>query len=183
MHLLTGFLLSLFLQPGAGKAAPFPRYTGPIRTRHFIEGRIRFQIDALKGDPVRARGLAADLARIDGVESCAGNAVTGSLVIRYRPGAVEPGMIFAALARLLGCEGEIDAAPRSMTGRELRAVGESVDRYVYDRSRGLLDGRTALALAVAAAGIAQLRREGMKNMPPGLMMVLWAYQSLAGREG
>jgi len=130
----------------------------------------------------------ADLAReklptLDGVQSVEVNAATGSVLVCYRVGQVEPELLFAALVRLLGLEEELDQTPRPGIVKELRSFVDSLNRVVHDRTGGLLDFTSALMIVLAAVGITKLLRDGKAAVPGGFTLLWWGIHQLLGHGG
>jgi hypothetical protein len=62
--------------------------------------------------------------------------------------------------------------------RELKLLGRSLDRTVYERSGGLVNGWTLLLFGLAALGIRQAMNDQARLWPAGLTMVWWAVNGL-----
>lgn len=54
-----------------------------VRIVHFIPGRVRLKVAAIKGKPQLAERMGADFGRIPGVLGIEYNTLTGSVLIRY----------------------------------------------------------------------------------------------------
>jgi hypothetical protein len=182
MHIITGLLLaSIFNKKNTAKL-PFQRYTGPIVTKHFIDGRIRFLINKLKNNQSLIDNLTKDICKIDGVDECTANYISGSLTIVYQPEKITPDLLFSVLIRLLQLEDEIEKIPRSKIENEIRTVGSSLNRAIYDKSNGLIDLKTAIPIALGVIGAQKIYREGWSTLPSGLILLWWAYQSFSSEN-
>jgi len=184
MHIVTGLILAKLLGPKRkGPASLVTRFrTGPVRTVHWMPGRVRFRAEVLSDDGALRDVVAEKLGAIDGVSDIAVSGATGSVLIAYREETVKPELLFAALVRLLGFDAELDRTPRPALTREIGAVMESLNRAVYEQTGGLLDFRSATMIVLAAIGIRQLATEGARGFPPGFTLLWWAANSLLGRR-
>ncbi len=180
MHIITGLLLASLFGKKDKSNSLFIRYTGPIITKHHIDGRIRFEIQKLKNNQLLINELITELRKINGITSCSANAVSGSLVLHYEKEQISPDFLFSILVRLLRVEHEIEETPISIVEKEIRSLGGSLNKAVYDRSRGIIDFKTALPLALGIAGIQKIYQEGLNNsFPSGFILLWWVYQSFS----
>jgi hypothetical protein len=183
MHIVTGMLIAGLLgNRKRPRLLPMLR-TGPVRTAHWIPGRVRFQVPSLRGNAEGARLLAEKLPTLQGVHSVELNRTTGSVLIRYRPDDVAPELIFAAIVRLLDLESELAHTPQPALVRELREFVGSLNRTVYDRTSGLLDFSSAALILLAAAGVKACLTEGARAFPAGFTLVWWGLSQLLGHRG
>lgn len=183
MHIVTGMLIAGLL--GKHKKAsllPLLRH-GPVRAEHLLPGRVRFSVPTLKEDSSRACFLQDKLVTLDGVQSVEVRPVTGSVLICFREPLVQPELLFAAIVRLMGFEGEIKRTPRPKVVRELRSVVDSLNQVIYDKTGGLLNFTSALLILLAAVGAKKMMAEGVKAMPAGFTLLWWgSHHLLIGGE-
>lgn len=186
MHIITGLALAGIAKLYAAKnaqEAPLPRFqSGPLRVRHAIEGRLRLQAPALRGARLEQVEWPHTLEQLPGIETVRVNAVTGSILIRYRGDAIEPMMIFEAVARMLGVEEELHHPPPPRLLRELRDVGDGLNRAVYDGTSGALDLWTLLVVGLAAMGIKKVVENGWDAFPAGFTLLWWALHVVSHSE-
>lgn len=183
MHIITGMLIAGLL--GRKKRAsvlPMLR-TGPVQTDHLLPGRVRFRVPSLVGAAERAESLAERLRTLEGVRQAQADPATGSVLIEYREAVVEPELLFAATVRLLGLEKELERTPCPALVRELKAVFDSLNRVVYDRTSGTLDFSSAALLLLAALGVRKMTQEGAKSLPAGFTLVWWGLHQLLAHGG
>ena len=176
MHMVTGFLLTALLG-GKRRASRsrLPSFPGILETAHVLPGRLRLRVPSLVGAATLATGVRKRLRRLDGISSVEVSSVTGSLLITFDPQCFEPEILLAATIRLLGLEEQLEQAPRSRVGYELREMGAAVNHAVHQRTGGLIDLWTGLPLVMAVVGIRNiLARNGQLGLP----LLWWAYVSL-----
>ncbi|HJZ87512.1 MAG TPA: cation transporter [Polyangia bacterium] len=70
---------------------------GQVRVVHSISGRVRVHSSSVYGSPDEANRIQRSLERLNGVESVETNALTGSVLVRYRPQEVTETRIVRAL--------------------------------------------------------------------------------------
>lgn len=75
-----------------------------VHIAHFLPGRVRLKVAALKGDAALAGRLAEAFGTVPGVNAIECNTVTGSALIRYDPRRIVEADAAAALARVLRSE-------------------------------------------------------------------------------
>ena len=186
MHLVTGVLIAAL----AGRAKQnrvlqgLPMFrTGPIQVAHALPGRIRFVIpDLRKGGETMIQGLD-QLGRLRGIDSVAHSTVSGSVVVRFNQELIPPPMLFSAVARLLGLEHELDKPLTPVVIKELREIGGSVNRMIYDESFGMLDLRTIAVGGLLIAGGRKLLLEKWATVPTGLTLLWWAFHLINRGRG
>ena len=186
MHLVTGVLIAAL----AGRAKQnrvlqgLPMFrTGPIQIAHALPGRIRFVIpDLRKGGETMKQGLD-QLGTLRGIDSVAHSTVSGSVVVRFNQELIPPPMLFSAVARLLGLEHELDKPLTPVVIKELREIGGSVNRMIYDETFGMLDLRTIAVGGLLFAGGRKLLLEKWATVPTGLTLLWWAFHLINRGRG
>ncbi len=179
MHLLIGFLASALMasKKRGGGRSPLLELSYPIRTRHLLPGRVRFEIPKLVGRPGAVEKVEA-LAKLEGVTEVTVTPRIGTVLIRYDDAALQPELLVAALVRLLDLERDMESSPQSAAAREIRATGTALDRAVFDRTSGLLDLKTALPLALAGIGIYRIVTRQGPLLPTGATLLWWAFSTV-----
>ncbi len=182
MHILTGFLIAGLLGKTKSRRRtlmPMLR-TGPVRTAHFVPGRVRLRVPSLAENSAGAAMVREKLPTIEGVQSVKLNPATGSVLIVYRKDEVRPELLFAAVARLMNLDAELKRIPQPVVTRELKEIPGSVNRTVYERTGGLVDLWSASLIILAAIGVQRLLTQGTRAFPAGLTLVWWGLASLLG---
>ncbi|MBD3177739.1 MAG: hypothetical protein GF320_21405 [Armatimonadia bacterium] len=183
MHLITGLIVaSLLKRRGEDKRPAVLRLTHPVRTRHLLPGRVRFEVPSLAGDDAGSRRLAQSLSGIDGVECAQASPITGSVLVEHDDDQVSAELLWAAVVRLLGLDDEVGRPPECRLRQEIRAMGRSLNAVVYDQTGGVVDLWTAVPIAIGLYGAYQIARAGQVQTPPGFTMMWWTYLALLGRE-
>lgn len=178
MHLLTGVIIAAL----AGRARQnkvlqgLPKFqTGPIQVAHALPGRIRFIIPALRDRHEEMKDGIDQLAELSGIDSVTHSSVTGSLVVRFDYERIPPPLLFSAVSRLLGLDHELDKPLTPGVIRELKELGGSLNRMVYDETHGLLDLKTIAVGGLLVMGGRKLFLEKWGTFPTGLTLLWWAF--------
>lgn len=151
---------------------------GPIKTESNLPGRVRFRCAILAAAPDTGTFLSDSLGKLPGVSSVEVNGISGSALIHFDPDKLSPEILFTAMLKLLHLEDEFLRTPQPFLAREIRNVGNSLNRAVYDLSGGVTDLWTSLFLILAAVGFAKLKSDPARALPGGITLLWWAYISL-----
>ena len=179
MHLVTGFILAnLFGRKKKPGRSPLLSLQYPIRTQHLLPGRVRFQSNVLKGDEKGREFLSEQLVKVKGVTKLDVNTISGSVLIHFSEDEIQPELLYTVLIRLLGLEKELEKAPKSIVFKEIRTIGDSLNRAVYERTGGIIDLWTAIPIVMALVGARAMMTRRAFPFPTGFNMLWWAYQSL-----
>jgi len=153
-------------------------YHGPIKTESNLPGRVRFRCAVLAGASDTGAFLAESLNKLPGVSSVEVNGVSGSALIHYDPERLSPEILFTAMLKLLHLEDEFLRTPQPFLAKEIRNVGSSLNRAVYDLTCGLTDLWTSLFILLAVLGFSKLKTDPTRALPGGITLLWWAYISL-----
>jgi len=179
MHLITGFLLaSLFGKKKEAGRSPLLSLRYPIRTRHILPGRVRFETDVLVNDAKAQQFLMEQMSKVKGVSKVQISTITGSVLVQFEDNEIQPELLYTVLIRLLGLEKELERTPQSLVLKEIRLVGDSLNRAVLERTGGIIDLWTAIPILVGLVGIRKIMAQRALAFPAGFTLVWWAYHSL-----
>lgn len=187
MHIITGLLLAslagLKKKEKTEEKIKIPRFsTGPIQTAHLLPGRLRFRVPSLASDEMSRRIVTERFSKLQGVDSIEVRPVSGSVLIQYQKDEVAPEMLFAALVRLLDLEEELDKAPKPLITRELKAMGESLNRGIYEKTGGVIDLWTGLLILLAGYGVRKMIKDPARAFPAGFTLVWWGLNAVKRQE-
>jgi hypothetical protein len=133
------------------------RLVEPLRLVHHHPGRLRVRADALRDEPAAATPLRDALGAVGAVLRVEHKPQTGSLLVEYEVGEIEPDGLLALLVATGGFAGVVDEADLHGGRADLAQLVLGAMGRVNDLSRELTRGRTDLgglvpaALVVAAA--------------------------------
>jgi hypothetical protein len=135
--------------------------TASLAVVHDIPGRLRLRLP--RGTTTAE--LTAVVGRQPGVLDCRWAARTRSLLIRYQPGVTSPGTLVEAVAAHSGAAVAprrepvaLDPAPRPPLARAIGVGLAELDRGVARATRGALDLRLLVPLALAGWALRELLR-------------------------
>ena len=179
MHLITGFLMaSLFGRKKEPGRSPLLSLRHPIRTRHILPGRIRFEADVLKNDAKAEQFLVEQMSRVKGVSKVQISTITGSVLVQFEEKEIQPELLYTVLIRLLGLEKELERTPQPVVLKEIRLMGDSLNRAVLERTGGIIDLWTAIPIVLGLVGIRKIMAQRALAFPAGFTLLWWAYHSL-----
>lgn len=179
MHIITGMLVSLLFSRGKKPDThPLLDLRWPIKTRHVLPGRIRFQIPLLAGQEKTVSDLTQQLKKIDGIHKVHCNAVTGSVLLYFDDTRLQPELLFTVLIRLLGLEKELERTPEAGVKKEISRFSRALNQAIYTKTDGLFDLKTITPLSLGLLGIYRLFSERPLSMPSAVALIWWAYSSL-----
>jgi len=186
MHIVTGILIAAL----AGRVKQnkvlqgLPMYqTGPIQIAHALPGRIRFVIPDLREKHEAMDNGIEQLRSLRGIDTVTSSPVSGSLVVEFNHELVPPPLLFSAISRLLGLQHELDKPLTPNLVKEIRQLGGSLNRMVYDETRGLLDLRTIAIGGLLILGGRKLFLEKWATVPTGLTLLWWAFNLINRDKG
>ena len=162
------------------------RIAEPLRLVHHHPGRLRVRADVLRGEDSAA---AADLRRVlqsmPGVRLVEHNAFTGSVLIEYEPGQVEPDAILGKAAQAAGLDGVVDEAqlprdpekPAEVIGVAARVANEVVRAFAGDRA----DLKLLVPAALAGAAVVSFFKRPV--LPRWDNLLWWSYSTFRDLNG
>ena len=176
MHMLVGLLLTRFLKRAHETGGFLPRIPGKFEVIHTMPGRIRFRIPMLEGqDNEVIDAVRKELIRLPEINRVDVNPVSGSLVSEYNIEKINASIICGILLKLLGLEDALNTQPQSLTQKELKLIGSSLNRQIYNSTAGIIDLTSALATTIFVLGLYKIIVQQDRNMPSGFSLLWWAY--------
>jgi copper chaperone CopZ len=181
VHIITGAIIAALL--GNKSKTKVPRSAilnlqGPIYTSHLLPGRVRFHIPILKNNDHQIAKIKENLEKIKGIQSVEANRSTGSILLYFDEAQIKADLLAAALIRLLGLEKELEKTPQPVIPREIRQVGTSLNRAVYDKTGGFIDLWSAIPLLLIVLGGRKLLADRALSTPTAMTLLWWGYNSL-----
>ena len=183
MHILTGMLLSLLL--GKKKLIPQKQtmsFHGIIEMKHLLPGRLRVHVPKLVGNTELKNTLLEQVSSLKDIHSIEINTITGSILITHDPEKIEAPLLFALLIRLLGLEDDVRKMPVAGVTKGIQGGLETVNRGIYEYSRGILDLHSLLPVLLVGFGLYRMIRSPQNRFPAGFTFLWWAL-ALLNRGG
>jgi hypothetical protein len=158
---------------------------------HESPGRTRLRL-SWRPAPDQADALAEALVTLRGMEEVEVRRWTGSILCRYRPGALgrdeilDPVRRFTDVERILKRE---EAAPRppaiprqSTVAHLVRGIARELDQDVLRATDGRLDLGMLVSLAFAGAGALEVATTGRLPVPPWFNLAWWSLRTFVTFE-
>jgi hypothetical protein len=151
-----------------------PSPPAALRLIHHHPGRLRVRAHALEGPAPSISGSRLEALGVDGVEH---QARTGSVLVTYTPGGVEPDEIIDAIADAANLE-RPQPQPRDPARPALFAIEATreLNRAVEELTGRRTDLRSLVPAAMlGAAAYSWMKRPGPK-LPSWENLAYWSYQ-------
>lgn len=154
---------------------------GGIQVKHALPGRIRLQVERLKGAPGLASQLAERLSQVPGIKEAVANPLTGSLLVLYDPEALKapasllplsetltelfPDLDLEQLPRLLDSPRVVHHGPGSSLTAEIVNFFSALNARVAAATGGLADLKALVPLALIFLGLRALAASDKVTRP------------------
>lgn len=186
MHIITGFIIAMLakkVKKNKGVKGVPKLKTGPVRIAHAVPGRLRFMVPDLRGCRPSDLKTLERITRLPGVTKVTANSISGSIVVYYSHGTIEPAMVLMGLAKILGVEDKILQTPDPYLLSWLKNAGASLNRAVYEEAHGWIDLRSFLVLSLLLFGGLKVWRDRRAAFPAGITMLWWALNTIRSGKG
>jgi hypothetical protein len=180
VHLITGAIIAALLGNKSSdkeSRSPILSIRGPINTTHLLPGRVRFHIPSLKNNDIQAAMLQEQLPKIKGITALQVTKQSGSVLVHFEEAKIRAELLAAALIRLLGLEKELEKTPQPSIPREIREMGNSLNRAVYEKTGGLMDLWTAIPLLLIVVAGRKIITDKTLTAPAAATLLWWGYNS------
>lgn len=154
-----------------------PDFRGVLEVKHAIPGRIRLNSPFIKDNEELKEVFLNEIKKINLIKNVEVNILTGSLIVNYEVDKIEPQLLLAVIAKLLGLEEEISKEPVPILKNEMKNMKDSINMAIYNKSNGTLDASSLLVLILLlASGYKLYTGTGSKVGPTTCLM--WALSYL-----
>lgn len=154
-----------------------PDFYGILEVQHYIKGRIRLKVNSLIQDDEKAKELLGKLASLNGIEDISVNTLIGSVLIKFSEEVVDPITLIGAVLSILGLEEEVFDKKNGKLFSGMREVIESIDFAIYNKTKGILDLKSTIALLFIINGIRKIRQNPI--MPNGVNLLWWGFNIIS----
>lgn len=154
-----------------------PDFYGILEVQHYIKGRMRLKINSLVQDDEKAKELVGKLASLNGIEDISVNTLIGSVLIKFLEEVVDPITLIGAILSILGLEEEVFDKKNGKLFSGMREVIESIDFAIYNKTKGILDLKSTIALLFIINGIRKIRQNPI--MPNGVNLLWWGFNIIS----
>lgn len=154
-----------------------PDFYGILEVQHYIKGRIRLKVNSLIQDDEKAKELVGKLVSLNGIEDISVNTLIGSVLIKFSEEVVDPITLIGAVLSILGLEEEVFDKKNGKLFSGMREVIESIDFAIYNKTKGILDLKSTIALLFIINGIRKIRQNPI--MPNGVNLLWWGFNIIS----
>lgn len=154
-----------------------PDFYGILEVQHYIKGRIRLKVNSLIQDDEKAKELVGKLASLNGIEDISVNTLIGSVLVKFSEEVVDPITLIGAVLSILGLEEEVFDKKNGKLFSGMREVIESIDFAIYNKTKGILDLKSTIALLFIINGIRKIRQNPI--MPNGVNLLWWGFNIIS----
>lgn len=154
-----------------------PSFYGIVEVKHRLSGRVRLQIESLKGDEETSKFLEEKLRQVNGINEISVNSLVGSALIKYDENIIEPMLLIGMILNILGLEEEVFKKKSGTLYSAMKETIDIVDLTIYNKTKGILDLKTVIALFFIGYGVKKLRQNPI--MPNGVNLLWWGYNLVA----
>lgn len=154
-----------------------PDFYGILEVQHYIKGRMRLKVNSLVQDDEKAKELVGKLASLNGIEDISVNTLIGSVLIKFSEEVVDPITLIGAVLSILGLEEEVFDKKNGKLFSGMREVIESIDFAIYNKTKGILDLKSTIALLFIINGIRKIRQNPV--MPNGVNLLWWGFNIIS----
>ena len=183
MHMVIGFVLASLLKRKKKGVQALSFIPGKFEISHAMPGRIRFRVPLLgTRTPSQIETLKKELPKISEIDSVEVNLHSGSILVQYKIGEIEPYIVCGLLIRILGLEAELESRPESVIQKEIKIIGNAVNQAVYNSTSGTLDLTSVFILLTISLGLYKIFLQNDRTLPGGINLLWWAYVMAKGRN-
>ena len=155
------------------KNSTLPSFYGILEIQHYIKGRIRIKVESLKNDNEKVEELRLNLLKLNGIDEVTINSLLGTVLIKFDEDIIEPVILIGVLLNFLGLEEEAFEKKNGKISFVLKDILEAMDMTLYNKTKGILDLKTSMALFFLIYGVKKIRQNPI--MPNGVNLLWWAY--------
>ncbi|MGL5647581.1 MAG: HMA2 domain-containing protein [Clostridium sp.] len=147
-------------------------FKGVLEVKHNIKGRVRLYAPRVKENIEYSNVLISQLSKVKSISNVEVNSVTGSIVICYNQAELELSLLIGVVIKLLGLEEAVSEKPKSLLSKEMKNVKEAVDVAFYNKTSGILDVKSVVAVLCLVVGARSIRLNPLQ-LPNGYTLVRW----------
>lgn len=153
--------------------ALLPNVYGIFEVKYFSKNRIRVEISKLKNNSELVAELKNNLGKIELVKNYKIISSLGSLTVEFDNSQIDNNFMLGIILKLLNLEDEIFAKRNGKIKTSLNNLLNFSDITIYNKSKGLLDTKSLIALIFVIYGVKKLKTT--PSLPSGATLMWWAY--------
>lgn len=150
-----------------------PSFYGILEVKHRLPGRVRLQIDSLKGNEEISKYLEEKLKSVNGIDKISVNSLVGSVLVKYDEKIIESMFLIGIILNILGLEDKVFEKKNGTLHSIMKETVDMLDLTIYNKTKGILDLKTVIALFFMGYGFKKVRQNPI--MPNGVNLLWWGY--------
>ncbi|WP_294705048.1 HMA2 domain-containing protein [uncultured Fusobacterium sp.] len=154
-----------------------PDFYGILEVKHYIKGRIRLKIDSLMENEIKSQELKGRLLGLNGIENVSINVLIGSTLINFNEEIIDPITLIGVVLNILDLEEKVFEKRFGKLHTGMKEIVESVDFAIYNKTKGILDLKSTIALLFIVYGIKKIRQNPI--MPNGVNLLWWGFNLIS----
>lgn len=162
------------------KKNKLPDFYGVLEIKHYTKGRMRLFIKSLINKFEISKALEEKFIKIDGINEIKVNVTLGNVIIKFDENKIEPPILVGAILQVLGLEKEAFGKKQTKISKFMGDLLSTVDTTIYNKTRGMLDTKSALFILFTVYGIRKLKTNPV--LPNGVNLLWWAYNMIGKGE-
>ncbi len=155
------------------KKPVLPSFYGVLELKHYSTGRIRMKIPSLQYNLDKEEEIRKKLLTLKGINNVETNTLIGSMLILFDETIIDSIMVVGAVLNLMGLEEEAFEKKNGKITFALKDTVDAVDMTIYNKSKGILDLKSVIALFFIGYGIKKLKQNPI--LPNGVNLLWWGY--------
>lgn len=159
------------------KKNTLPSFYNVLEVKHYITGRIRVFIPILKNNLEKKNELINRMLGLDGIEEMKINTQIGTVLVKFDESKVDPQLLIAALLRVLDLENMAYSKKSGKVSGTLKGAVDLVDMSIYNKTKGILDLKSVIALFFIGYGLKKVRQNPI--LPNGTNLLWWGYNLIS----
>ena len=155
------------------KKPVLPSFFDVLEVKHYTTGRMRVRIPSLQYNLEKEDEIKKQLLNLKGINNFEINTLIGSMLIRFDEVIIEPVMLIGIILNVAGLEEEAFSRKHGKVAFALKDSVEAVDMAIYNKTKGILDLKSVIALLFIGYGIKKIRQNPV--LPNGVNLLWWGY--------
>lgn len=153
-----------------------PSFYGIFEINSCTKNRIRITINKLKNNIVEIENLKSNLKKIDAIKNFKILPAIGSVTVEFDEQKIDSQFMIGIILNLSGLEKEIFKKRNGKLKYIFNNFLNITDIFIYNKSKGLLDTKTAAGFLLLLYGLKKLKTNPI--LPAGATLIWWSFNLL-----
>lgn len=152
----------------------FRGFKNIVEIKHQMKGRVRFFVPVLKNNKNQILKIKEQLEKASQIDKIQVNDLTGSIVVWFNTDQLNLETLTGVVVKLCGLEDEVQKKPVSFVNKEFKAVLDSADRAIYEKSNGIMDLNSLVTTSFLSLAVMSILKSNLA-LPSGISLLYWSY--------